>query len=53
VLLGPTIEYYTKLSHFSVGMDLDVTYVLNFDLGISPLGYLKYTFGRRRDASDS
>jgi hypothetical protein len=52
VLFGPTIEYYTKLSHFSVGADVDITYVLGFDLGISPLGYLKYTFGRRRDAGE-
>jgi hypothetical protein len=52
VLVGPTIEYYTKLSHFSVGADVDITYVLGFDLGISPLGYLKYTFGRRRDAGE-
>lgn len=53
VLFGPTLEYYTKLSHFSVGADVDVTYVLGFDLGISPLGYLKYTFGSRRDAGGS
>ena len=43
-LFGPTIEYYTKLSHFSVGVDVDVTYVIGFDLGISPFGYMKYTF---------
>jgi hypothetical protein len=41
---GPTIEYYTKLSHFSLGLDVDVQYVINLDLGISPYGYLKYTF---------
>jgi hypothetical protein len=52
ILFGPTIEYYTKLSHFSVGADVDITYVLGFDVGISPLGYLKYTFGRRRDAGE-
>lgn len=44
VLFGPTIEYYTKLSHFSVGVDVDLTYVIGFDLGVSPYGYLKYTF---------
>lgn len=41
---GPTIEYYTKLSHFSLGIDADVIYVVGFDLGIMPNGYLKYTF---------
>lgn len=44
VLVGPTIEYYTKLSHFSIGADVDVSYVIGFDLGISPFGYMKYTF---------
>jgi hypothetical protein len=43
-LFGPTIEYYTKLSHFSVGVNVDATYVVGFDLGISPFGYMKYTF---------
>lgn len=52
ILFGPTIEYYTKLSHFSLGADVDITYVLGFDLGISPFGYLKYTFGRRVDADE-
>ena len=42
---GPTIEYYTKLSHFSVGLDVDVNYFLTLnDLGITPNGYMKYTF---------
>ncbi len=41
---GPTIEYYTKLSHFSVGLDFDVFYALGFDLGLNSTGYLKYTF---------
>lgn len=41
---GPTFEYYTKLSHFSVGVDLDVQYVVNLDLGVAPNAYLKYTF---------
>ncbi len=40
----PTLEYYTKLSHFSVGVDVPIMYVIGFDLGISPMGYLKYTF---------
>ena len=40
----PTLEYYTKLSHFSVGLDVPIMYVIGFDLGISPFGYLKYTF---------
>ena len=41
---GPTLEYYTKLAHFSVGADIDVLYIVGWDLGISPTGYLKYTF---------
>jgi hypothetical protein len=41
---GPTIEYYTKLSHFSLGADVDVVYIIGFDLGINATGYLKYTF---------
>jgi len=41
---GPTIEYYTKLSHFSVGADVDVSYAIGIDLGLSAQGYLKYTF---------
>jgi hypothetical protein len=41
---GPTVEYYTKLSHFSVGVDVDISYVFDFDLGIMPSGFLKYTF---------
>jgi hypothetical protein len=41
---GPTIEYYTKLAHFSVGVDSDVLYILNFDLGINVTGYMKYSF---------
>lgn len=43
VQVTPTIEYYTKLSHFSVGIDVGVAYVIGFDLGITPSGYLKYT----------
>jgi hypothetical protein len=41
---GPSLEYYTKLSHFSVGVEADVAFVIGLDLGISPTGYLKYTF---------
>jgi len=41
---GPTFEYYTKLSHFSIGADVDVFYAVNFDLGTNITGYLKYTF---------
>jgi hypothetical protein len=40
----PTLEYYTKLSHFSVGVDVELSYVFEFDFGIAPSGYLKYTF---------
>lgn len=41
---GPTIEYYTKLAHFSVGTDIDVLYIVGWDLGIQPTAYMKYTF---------
>ena len=44
VLFGPGFEYYTKLSHFSVGLDTDVFYAINFDLGMNIAGYMKYTF---------
>ena len=44
VFAGPTFEYYTKLSHFSVGIDADVMYVIGFDLGFNGTGYMKYTF---------
>lgn len=45
IMGGPTIEYYTKLSHFSVGLDVDAQYVIGLnDLGIVPKGYMKYTF---------
>ena len=44
VLGGPTFEYYTKLAHFSVGIDADVFYAIGFDLGASVAGNLKYTF---------
>jgi hypothetical protein len=41
---GPTFEYYTKLAHFSVGIDVDIIYAVGFDLGAVTSGYLKYTF---------
>ena len=41
---GVTLEYYTKLSHFSVGADVDVMYGIGWDLGADFGGYLKYTF---------
>lgn len=44
VLGGPTFEYYTKLAHFSLGVDADFFYALNFDFGAAFSGTLKYTF---------
>jgi hypothetical protein len=44
VIGGPNVEYYTKLSHFSVGADVDVFYAVGFDLGTSVTLALKYTF---------
>jgi len=41
---GPTFEYYSKLSHFSIGADVDFFYAVGFDLGTNATGYLKYTF---------
>ena len=41
---GVTLEYYSKVSHFSVGADADVFYAVGFDLGYNASGYLKYTF---------
>jgi hypothetical protein len=41
---GVTVEYYTRLSHFSIGADADVFYAIGFDLGFNASGYLKYTF---------
>ena len=43
-LFGPTFEYYTKMSHFSVGFDADAIYAIGFDFGISITGTIKYTF---------
>lgn len=47
VLGGPNIEYYTKLAHFSVGLDADVFYGIGWDLGYNVAGNLKYTFSRK------
>jgi len=44
VFAGPTFEYYTKLSHFSIGLDVDVGYAIGFDLGLSSTAFMKYTF---------
>lgn len=41
---GPTFEYYTKLAHFSVGVDADFLYIIGWDLSVNPMGYMKYTF---------
>lgn len=41
---GPTLEYYTKLSHFSVGADVDIGYYIGFDLTATIAGYMKYSF---------
>lgn len=44
VFAGPTIEYYTKLSHFSLGLDVDVSYGIGWSLAVNASGALKYTF---------
>ncbi len=41
---GPTFEYYTKLSHFSLGVDIDVAYYIGWSLAVNGSGSLKYTF---------
>jgi hypothetical protein len=41
---GPCLEYYTKLNHFSVGLDADFVYAIDFDLGLNVTAALKYTF---------
>lgn len=41
---GPTLEYYTKLSHFSVGIDVDAAYYIGWSLAVNAAGTLKYTF---------
>lgn len=44
IYAGPTLEYYTKLSHFSLGIDVNFMYVLGFDYGIRASGFFKYSF---------
>lgn len=44
VYAGPTVEYYTKLSHFSLGLDVDFLYVIGLDFGMTATGFFKYTF---------
>ncbi len=45
VLGAPTIEYYTKLSHFSIGVDAEAVFLIGPNaLGLTPSGYMKYTF---------
>jgi len=41
---GFTAEYYSKLSHFSLGGDADVFYAVGFDVGFNASVFLKYTF---------
>jgi len=41
---GPTLEYYTKLSHFSVGVDAQFAFYVGLDFGVDATGFLKYTF---------
>ena len=41
---GLTFEYYTKLSHFSLGLDADFLFVVGVGPGANTNGYLKYTF---------
>lgn len=41
--VGPTIEYYTKLSHFSIGGDIAII-AGTFDIGGTGTGWFKYTF---------
>jgi hypothetical protein len=41
---GLTFEYYTKLSHFSIGLDADFMFVVGIGPGANTNGYFKYTF---------
>lgn len=41
---GPTLEYYTKLSHFSLDLDVDASYGIGWGLGVNASGGFKYTF---------
>ena len=40
---GVELEYYSKLSHFSVGMNVDAVYAIGFDLSVNASAFLKYT----------
>lgn len=42
--VGPTIEYYTKLSHFSIGIDASFKWVFALDYAIDASAFVKYTF---------
>jgi hypothetical protein len=44
IYAGPTFEYYTKLSHFSIGLDADIIFPIGLDLGASIALFFKYTF---------
>ncbi len=44
IYVGPTVEYYTKLSHFSIGLDVDFVYTIGLDYGMKATGFFKYTF---------
>ena len=41
---GLTFEYYTKLSHFSIGFDADFLFVVGVGPGGMTSGFFKYTF---------
>jgi len=40
---GVELEYYSKLSHFSVGLNIDAMYAIGFDLSVNASAFLKYT----------
>lgn len=44
VFAGPTVEYYTKLSHFSIGIDASFAMYIGLDFGVDASGFMKYTF---------
>lgn len=44
VFAGPTVEYYTKLSHFSIGVDASFSMYIGLDYGVDASGFMKYTF---------
>jgi len=41
---GVILEYYTKLSHFSIGVEADFIYAVGVDYGVKVNGFFKYTF---------